>query len=492
MIISKVSMFKRWCFENKLTCKRNDPGLSHVLMDGGVLSVPFDKLNSFYDEYVSRVNRGEKLFVVEQKTQFYNFFVDIDYKSEKALTVDEIKDICKIICAKVKSHGGKDCLISVAPPKTVGHKVKTGIHLNWPRFVVDQRSAIALREHILIALYTAKGGVEWNDIIDSAVYGDVRRGSKGSGFRLPFSHKKAKHDACMGKGCGMCDNGKITQVAYLPLFVYKYGPLNAIMPTEQVPTVEIMHMATVRSDSTEHAVIEPPSIAVREGGFTTSEMKDELTDTVAVNEIEKFIQANLRGQETSVVKNIYKHKNQYFVSTNSKYCENIGRNHGSNHVWFYISGDIIAQKCFCRCETLAGRTNGFCKDFMGKQYMLTTKIKRLLYPEQVNCPRPKQSVQREKPSHEQSDVKTKLEQFIQKTIPGNNNTKLIDVIKQNNAYTVQTNNMHCGYIDQNHDKYISFKIVNDVIAQVCPCKKETKYKLSPSIYNLLKKNKRTK
>ena len=93
-------MFKKWCSQNNFN---NATNLSHVLMDGGVLSVPFDKLNDFYEKYIEAVKKGEKLYVVEQKTETYNFFVDIDYKDERALTLEEIQDICKVICDKVKT-----------------------------------------------------------------------------------------------------------------------------------------------------------------------------------------------------------------------------------------------------------------------------------------------------------------------------------------------------------------------------------------------------
>jgi len=116
-------MFKAWCASQKFN---NATNLSHVLMDGGVLSVPFDKLNDFYDQYIDAVKRGEKLYVVEQKSERYNFFVDIDYKDEKPLEVDEIRSICKVICDKVKRHGGKECLISISPPKESGTLIK-----NW-------------------------------------------------------------------------------------------------------------------------------------------------------------------------------------------------------------------------------------------------------------------------------------------------------------------------------------------------------------------------
>ena len=145
----------------------------------GSLSVPSDRLSEFYDKYIESVLSGEKIYVVRQKTKYYNFFVDIDYKAEEALNLNDIQDICKIICNKVMTKGGRECLISVAQPKPAGDKIKTGVHLNFPGFVVDQKSAIALREHILVALYIAKGSEDWESIIDSAVYGDITKRSRG-------------------------------------------------------------------------------------------------------------------------------------------------------------------------------------------------------------------------------------------------------------------------------------------------------------------------
>jgi len=154
------------------------------------------------------------------------------------LNLDEIKDICKIICDKVKRHGGRDCIISLAPPKPYGDQIKTGVHLNWYGLVVDQASAVALREHIIITLTRSKGGVNWNEVVDAAVYGSVSRKTMGSGFRMPWSYKKAKHDACNGQGCTECVGGKIDQLAYLPVFKYVYGPLSSIIRIEQEASVE--------------------------------------------------------------------------------------------------------------------------------------------------------------------------------------------------------------------------------------------------------------
>jgi len=182
-------MFKSWYVSQKFN---NATNLSHVLMDGGKLSVPFDRLNEFYDKYIEAVKSREKLYVVEQKSDTYNFFVDIDYKSQEALGIDEIKDICKVICDEVKKHGGGESLISIAQPKKCGELIKTGVHLNWSGFVVDQSSAIALREYILVALSRYQSDVIWDDIIDSSVYGNGDRKTKGSGFRMPWSFKKGE------------------------------------------------------------------------------------------------------------------------------------------------------------------------------------------------------------------------------------------------------------------------------------------------------------
>jgi hypothetical protein len=364
-------MFKSWCASQKFD---NATNLSHVLMDGGKLSVPFDRLNDFYDKYIEAISSNEKLFVVEQKTPTYNFFIDIDYKDKESLAIEEIKSICKIICDKVKRHGGKKCLISVSPPKTVGDFIKTGVHLNWPDFVVDQSSAIALREHVLVALATAKSSYDWNDIIDAAVYGDIRRKTKGSGFRMPWSYKRAKHDACGGQGCPGCDKGKVNQLAYLPVFMYTPEPLSTIIRVQPTPSVELLKMSAVRTDAPQTAFVQPPSAPIREGSFTEDETKDELQDEELKSLIQMFVRKNLEGQSNAYITKLFKHKNTFLAATNSNYCENLRREHNSNHVWFIISGKLIIQKCFCRCETLRGRKDGFCKDFCGRRHELPSVI----------------------------------------------------------------------------------------------------------------------
>ena len=464
-------------------------------MDGGVLSVPFDKLNEFHDKYIEAIRSGEKLFVVEQKSPLYNFFVDIDYKDTRSLTFEEIQDICKIICDKVKRHGGKECLISVSPPKMAGQYTKTGVHLNWPGFVVDQSSALALREHILVVLSRAKGAIDWNEIIDVAVYGDLRRKTKGSGFRMPWSHKMAKHIPCGGQGCKDCDSGKIVQVAYLPLFMYKNGPLSTLLKVSQEPDAEILKMSSIRTDQPQSITVEPPSSVIKEGSFTSAQIRDEIENSELKGLIENFIQKNMEGQGGAIVTKLFKHKETYLVSTNSKYCENLNRVHSSNHVWFHISGSVIAQKCFCRCETIRGRRDGFCKDFHGRTHTLPPKITKKLYPKKEDlkkCPKIKKFV--EKPQIKQSDVKVPLESFMQRCMKCPKGISIVTITQQKKGtFIALTTSTFCETIGGDHmDSEMSYVIKDGKITQKCPvCTKSTArtHELSGTVKEVLKKNK---
>jgi len=376
-------MLRSWCQSNGFNNTRN---LSHVLMDGGVLSIPFDKLREFYEVYIKSVKAGEKVFVVEQKTETYNFFMDIDYKDDECLSLDQVKSITQIICDKVATFGGKNCLVSVAEPKSKDNQIKTGIHLNWCGLVVNQTGALQLMHHVVNTLEKIYSAKNWVNIIDSSVYGSI--GTKGSGFRLPWSHKRTRHSECKGLGCNQCESGKLTEGEYLPVFEYTEGILKV---TTQEITMEKLLTSTVRSQDSN--VVEIPELVIfcqpirktfREGDFTKAETKNQVDDSELLALIETFIRKSMTGNEDTRVLALFKYGKLHLVKSTSRYCENIRRNHNSNHVKIIIDGVYIYQKCFCRCETTDGRVLGFCKDFSGRKHKLEmnggTKIYDILYP----------------------------------------------------------------------------------------------------------------
>ena len=375
-------MLRAWCKKHNYNNARN---LSHVLMDGGVLSIPCDKLRDFYDVYIASVKAEEKVYVVEQKTETYNFFMDVDYKDEAALTPEQVKSVCQIICDKVLTFSASPCIISVSEPKPKDGKIKTGIHINWSELVVNQDGAIQLMHHVVSTLEKIYSAKDWVSVIDSSVYGTV--GTKGSGFRLPWSHKKTSHQTCKGVGCTDCDKGKIIEGEYLPVFMYSSGH---IKPTSQEITMENLLLSTVRTTETVVTVI-PELVMIckpirrkvvhKEGDFTNAETKDEIHDMELLSLLETFIRKNMTGQEDTRVFKIFKFKNIFLLKTSSKYCENIKRSHNSNHIKLIIDNGNIYQRCFCTCETTIDRQLGFCKNFSGRKHKLESKICAILYPD---------------------------------------------------------------------------------------------------------------
>ena len=379
-------MFRQWCKQKNYSHAK---AISHVLMDGGILSVPFEDTEELYKVYAKCIKSGEKVFLVEQKTEIFNFFVDLDYQDEDVLNLHEINSIVNIICEKIECFKtDAHAIVSVAEPKKKGSNMKTGVHINWDNVVVDQVTAIQLMYHIIKALNSVYSSKDWKTVIDQSVYGDPNTNSRGSGFRIPWSHKKGKHEECRGKGCIVCENtGKITEGQYLPVFEYENGTISSI---DTEPTIERLWQVTVRTLDTviniDVPTIQEPEVAAKkfkkEGDFTKTQIKNEVIDSDITAHLQTFIRKHMSGQQHSIILQLFKNKNYYYVKTNSKYCENLGRSHSSNHIWFYISDDCtICQKCFCRCETTDGRKSGMCKDFVGRKHKLSPKICGLLYPD---------------------------------------------------------------------------------------------------------------
>ena len=462
-------MFKSWCTQNGFLKKVPNP--SHVLLDGGCLSVPFDRLNEFYEKYIEAVKADEKLFVVEQKTTTYNFFVDIDYKDDVSLGIDIIEDICEVICKCVKKFWGKECIISVAKPKRSGTKIKTGVHLNWPDFVVNQEIAVYLRNYIISDLFSFSRDVPWDTIIDSSVYGNPDRKTKGSGFRMPWSHK-------MSKG--------VVEGMYLPLFRYTW-PLSTLVRIEPTPDTSILRASAIRTDKEVTISIDLTNSKRKEGSFTAEQMKNEVCDTRLRNLLETFIRKNMSGQGEAYITKIFNSKNTFLVSSTSRWCENTQRKHNSNHIWFLISGKQILQKCFCTCPTLDGRKDGFCKDFIGRRHELTNEITSILYPNKEELKKCKEIVKYvDKPL---PNVRSHVEFFLNKWMKVDKDTKITDIKRQKGGLLLTTTSRFCETTSSCHDQMMAYTIKKNEIKQSCPiCKKCTArtHKLTPNIIKLLK------
>ena len=158
---------------------------THVLMDGGILFVPTEETQEFYQACVDAINSGTKLYVVEQKTELFKFFVDLDYKAQEKLKDEDLIQFCSIIHEALGTSSR--CLIARARPRPIADGlIKSGVHIHWPDLVVTRTQALNFRSKIILNL-SRDFAFDWDRVIDASVYG-------GSGLRMLWSHKKPTGD----------------------------------------------------------------------------------------------------------------------------------------------------------------------------------------------------------------------------------------------------------------------------------------------------------
>lgn len=309
-------MIRRW------SRKGADPP-THVLMDGGQLHVPDTDTRAFWNEYVTAIASGQKLYVVEQKTDRFRFFVDVDFKGPEPLGDESAFELCVKIQEAV---GAGRCLVARAPPRPVKDGwIKSGMHLHWPELVVTRGEAMALRTQILLEL----DHDSWAEVIDASVYG-------GSGLRCLWSHKKPEGDP------------------YVP---WRSVPDGA--PLSPGPSVDALVLFSVRVPG--QAPVTSPQRPARGVRVAADQSADALED---------FIRKNLEGQGDARVKAVRKTKKGegkgLCVETDSRYCERIKGEHKSNHVWFWILNGTIQQVCL----------DAECDGFIGRKHILPPSINK--------------------------------------------------------------------------------------------------------------------
>lgn len=285
------------------------PG-THVLMSGGILCVPSEETQDFYREYIQAINLGTKLYVVEQKTDLFKFFVDLDYKAPEKLSDEDLVQFCSIIHKALETPS--PCLIARARPRSIGEGlIKSGVHIHWPNLTVSRTQAMNLRTKIVTSL-ASDFPFDWDKVIDASVYG-------GSGLRMLWSHKKPTGDP--------------------------YVPWRSLDGREfsKVPDVETVALFAIR---TEEGVPHPEVLG------NTGQLED-------------FVQKYMEGQSRSHIKKVQRGEhNGWYAQTDSKYCERIHKEHKSNHIWFHIGSKRISQRCF----------DEECAEFKGTEHILPPSI----------------------------------------------------------------------------------------------------------------------
>ena len=199
-----------WCHEQKMTAKHGADS-THTVMDArtvpfGVIKVPEDKMAEFLERYVQSIPK--QLYVIEriaEKEAPRRMYLDLDLHFKGDLTnvddrqlFDETVTMIYNIVHDYSTDANELYVLSAgmtleSQPSTSS---RLGLHLIWPKFIVTQGVALAVRRGVLLKIAHFKrlgftdnatiGGHQvdapWCNIIDEAVL-------TGQTLRMPFSRK---------------------------------------------------------------------------------------------------------------------------------------------------------------------------------------------------------------------------------------------------------------------------------------------------------------
>jgi len=282
---------------------------SHYIMDGGKLNI--EDVDKFNDGYIHDILRRKRLCYVERRTPHFKFFIDFDYVNDVDIKSEYIYELV----SKCKPYTHGTCYISRASTRRVKEGLKCGVHLHWPDMIVNSQKAIKIRNSIIADV------PHYAKYIDASVY-------NGSGLRMLWSYKFQN------------------DVYYEPYKPWKrITPAGFVMDLPQEPSKSILELFTIR---------------------TTEQDEYTANTDLDTDVLESHVRSVMKGYETVRIKKVGRTRNDqgFYIQTDSKYCENIKREHKSNHVWFYITNNTIRSECY----------DESCKGFKSQGYKLPPSI----------------------------------------------------------------------------------------------------------------------
>lgn len=407
-----------------------DAPCSHLLMDGGRLSIPDDQAAVFLNIYFSSVViRQEKLSVVEVKTPTFRLFFDLDirFKKDAHAIHRAIHKLCRIVwehctsdffdlhteapCATssvsslstMETDASSTCQTGVssspafrmiacyAPPKIEENgSIKHGVHIVFPHIFVNAPIALACREALLAKIdHLFDDGTRMHSqgdaASDNSAEASVESTASTSGYPTPTNSWSDILDDSVFRANGLrmvySGKGKSEGRAYVP----KYEILDmrgdmvpcdvstAVLKRQYVhdTSIRVFHHSLTPCLGGEHEIADSPTTH-NQGGLVTGKSTP----------IDMFSEAlpKLREVLPSVYKdcrfmNAFVTTHAVMIKTNSRYCHNKGGEHRTSTIYLCVTKKGVCQRCYCRKEERG------CADFASPIIPLDSDTVRVFFPD---------------------------------------------------------------------------------------------------------------
>jgi hypothetical protein len=388
---------------------------------------------------------GLRQFFVETRTPVFRFYMDLDFKQPAPLAPRNMEVAAFVICRTIRRFWPQRaegdpffrCIVSTTTYKNEkGHsegapsgqppalpKIKSGVHLIWPDILLNDTMALNMRETVIADLQDTFGPRSeptmnsWSDVVDLSVY-------KGSGLRMIGSCKTEPCGLCRRKGvddagapCTACGGNRTVDSGrpYMPLLVldgsgrrdkaaeeaYRKSFYKVVLDTK---------IRTALSEAPDTGFCIPEGAPLYADGLlkrgkggggggggggvaasASSACKTKLDAASSeVSMVQTFLRSFMGGGKPYaqiVVHNVLANakRNKYIVNVlgfNATFCQNVGRCHRSNRVFFEIAPEGCVQRCYDPSETIEGDMRyGLCRDYRSALVRLPPAILAALFPD---------------------------------------------------------------------------------------------------------------
>lgn len=364
---------------------------THLLMNNGRLCVPDHEHKIFLQQLAVELVRQprQKPSIVEIRTHTFKMMMDLDIECSKNTC---LKDLFPLFCLlQEASFHFWECLdsegervfprvcVCTAPEKIKEQGKKIGVHLIWPDVYATANIVRAFRLVVLPVLDAKLSGIKenvsqpWDKVIDSRVY-------EANGLRLVFNSK-----------------GKNEHRPYVPSFMLRQRKTEPDTDPEAIPEVgkevsqyqkwlELLSIRTPFADPTplfcKVSQLPPKVQSILKVPMGT-DGRDYAPNATSCHrgrlEVYKDVLPAIMAaipQEYGPhsITSVARFPHFVVFRSTSKFCRNLGRHHNSVNVYFSLSHDGLAQRCYCRCDTLEDRLYSRCEDFQSEFFRLDERI----------------------------------------------------------------------------------------------------------------------
>lgn len=366
--------------------------------------------------------RRHNLFIVEKPSPVFKLYMDLDFEQLSVLSNNAIEAVSRVVDKTVRRYWTAEsnlivcCSNSTDKIKTQDGTTakckKTGIHLHWPNIFADSSQILHVLEAVKADLQLKFGARSfpmnaWDKIVDLAIY-SIPGKKAGSGLRLLGSVKydkcknvDEKTDKCTSDCSDCYGEGKVLSDGHgRPYMLFMVlspdeGEMkrNVELEKEYLKSFpRLLRDTKIRSTATETSVFEvPPGAPMyipeekRRTPKTSAKTKHVQLNDPAAEACEQAIRAHTLYADIVVTSLSYKKSHTETVyrvhvsGNNSRFCQNIGREHLSNRIWFEITKSGVFQKCHDDGES-PEQKYGPCKQYASGSWPLSVQVTKTLFP----------------------------------------------------------------------------------------------------------------